>query len=198
MNAILRPADSELAPVPVTSEAFEVLLGTSLFADQPDKIELIDGVIVMAPPPGREHARTSLNAVMALARVLVLQGLDGAWGVLPEGGMVVDPVSRLVPDLAIMPRDPSGDFAATGALVVIEIAWSSFARDTGLKARKYAAAGVREYWVLDVAAKAVIVHTGPASGPDVAGWAQVRTVEAGASLSPVGEPRLQVAVADLF
>jgi Uma2 family endonuclease len=194
MNAILRPAEIELAPVPMTVEEFEVVLETGLFEDRIEKIELIDGAIVMAPAPGNEHGLSAESATMTLVRALVLLGIDGDIALRPECTLVVDRLSMLVPDLAIVPRGRAQRIAPGEALVVIEIAWSSFDRDTGLKARKYAAAGVPEYWVLDVAAKAVIVHTGP--GPE--GWSTVRTLESGEVLTATREPRLSVAVADLF
>jgi Uma2 family endonuclease len=198
MNAIARPPDVELAPVPIPVEAFLALARTGVFDGIEGKIELIDGVILMAPVPGNEHGFANQSINMALARALVLQGLDSVWGVRPECGLILDPMSAVSADLAVVPRLSPDGVAPAEALMVVEVVWSSYAHDTGLKARKYAAAGVREYWVVDVAAKAVIVHTGTGSGPDADGWAQVRTVEAGEVLSPMGEPRLRIAVADLF
>lgn len=48
---------------------------------------------------------------------------------------------------------------------------SSLAKDLGTKAQVYAAAGVPEYWVVDVRAEVVHAHTGPTSS----GYAQVRS-----------------------
>jgi Uma2 family endonuclease len=194
MNATVRPADVEPAPVPITVDMFAVFVAEGIVEGRDGKVELMDGVLVMSPPPGEPHGLTARNTTMALVKALVLAGLDDAWGVQPNGTTTVDPLSVAVPDLSIVPRSQPGWVPATEALVVIEIAWASIERDTGLKALKYAAAGVREYWVLDVAMKEVIVHTGP--GAD--GWTHVHVLASGAVLSPAGEPRLQVAVADLF
>jgi Uma2 family endonuclease len=198
MNAIVRPADVQLAPVPVSAEALFALVESGLFADRPERIELEDGELVMAPPSGDEHLRTARMTNLAIMRALIGQGLDTTWSVQPECTLVLDDHTVLVPDLSVVEVQGPGLIAPRSALVVIEIAWSSYARDTGPKAARYAAAGVREYWVVDVAAKAVIVHTGPGAGSDAEGWAEVRIAEAGETVSPMGEPRLRVAVADLF
>jgi len=50
------------------------------------------------------------------------------------------------------------------ALLVIEVAGRSQAMDLGAKAALYAAAGVKEYWVVDLAAEEVVVHRGPKPG----------------------------------
>ena len=50
--------------------------------------------------------------------------------------------------------------ARTGRrLLVIEVAKTSIRYDTGRKARDYAAWGVRDYWVVDIGRRQLIVHT---------------------------------------
>ncbi len=69
-------------------------------------------------------------------------------------------ISRPEPDLAIAPVTPR-DRHPSGALLVVEISVSSRRIDLGLKATIYAAAGVPEYWVLDVDARTLFVHREP-------------------------------------
>ncbi|MHC4179074.1 MAG: Uma2 family endonuclease [Planctomycetota bacterium] len=63
------------------------------------------------------------------------------------------------PDLAwAARRDYSGGRpTAEDVLLVIEVAETSLAYDTGEKADLYAAAGVADYWVVDVSARAIEV-----------------------------------------
>ena len=63
----------------------------------------------------------------------------------------------------------------------------------GVKARRYAAAGYPEYWVVDAGRLEVVVHTGPS--PD--GWQDVRTVTEGV-LSPTAVPSVEVDLGVLF
>ena len=70
------------------------------------------------------------------------------------------------PDLAwVVRRDYSrGRPVAEDILLVVEVAESSLALDTGEKADLYAAAGIADYWVVDVAAERIEVRRGPAAG----------------------------------
>jgi len=70
------------------------------------------------------------------------------------------------PDLAwVVRRDySSGRPGAEDVLLVIEVAEASLAYDTGEKAELYAAAGVADYWVVDVAARAIEVRRQPIGG----------------------------------
>lgn len=65
------------------------------------------------------------------------------------------------PDLAIV---ASGDYSQrhpTSAPLIIEVAESSLDYDRKTKAPLYAAAGVPEYWIVDVVARVIEVHDQP-------------------------------------
>ena len=70
------------------------------------------------------------------------------------------------PDLAwVRRRDYSrGRPTAKDVLLVIEVAESSLAYDTGEKAELYAAEGIADYWVVDVSARAIEVRREPVGG----------------------------------
>jgi Uma2 family endonuclease len=57
-------------------------------------------------------------------------------------------------------RRPTAD----DVLLLVEVAERSLEYDTGEKAALYAAAGIRDYWVVDVAGKAVEVRRDPEGG----------------------------------
>jgi Uma2 family endonuclease len=67
-------------------------------------------------------------------------------------------------------------------------------RDLGLKASIYADHGVRDYWVVDVAARRVIVHRDPTDE----GYRLVETLEADTEASALLAPELTVRLADLL
>ena len=78
------------------------------------------------------------------------------------------------PDLALIaPRTPRPHHPSTAALVV-EVAASSLQRDLERKPAVYSRAGIPDYWVVDLAARRVVVHREPAA----AGYASIQTVEA--------------------
>jgi len=68
----------------------------------------------------------------------------------------------------------------TTAHLVIEVAQTSQARDRE-KARDYAAAGVDEYWIVDLLAGTVIVHRQPLAGA----YQEITTFDDGASIRPL-------------
>lgn len=78
--------------------------------------------------------------------------------------------------------------------LVVEVSESSLAYDRGEKAQLYAQAGIRDYWVVNLVDRVVEVYREPADRR----YQKVRTFEAGAVISPVEFPNIQLAVADLW
>jgi Uma2 family endonuclease len=70
------------------------------------------------------------------------------------------------PDVAwVARRDYSqGRPTAEDVLLVVEVAESSLPYDTGEKADLYAAAGIRDYWVVSIPDRSIEVRRDPASG----------------------------------
>ena len=70
------------------------------------------------------------------------------------------------PDLTVLESTAPSPYHPASAALVVEVAASSLARDLGVKAAVYAAAGVpeywvlgdTEYWVLDLAGRRILVH----------------------------------------
>ena len=114
-------------------------------------------------------------------------------------GINTDPL----PDLAIVPGEPrSISTNPTTAVFVLEVSdftVSSF--DTGEKASLYAAAGIADYWVIDVVNRRVVVFRTPT--PDAKqkyghGYASVNVLLPGQSLAPLAAPGSLVEVNDLL
>jgi Uma2 family endonuclease len=195
MNSIIRPEESVPEVVPMTVEALRLLDEQGFFANDNCKHELIDGVLIMVPPPGTGHQRTEARANKALARALMTAGLMDELLVQTGGGIAFGENTLLGPDLIVV-REPNGpkDWTADDVIIMIEIAWSSLTKDLGDKARRYAGAGIADYWVLDVADKALIVHRDPSPTH----YGSVTTLRAPALASSLLEPKLSIAVSDLF
>jgi Uma2 family endonuclease len=195
MNAIIRPDETEPVIVPMTVEALRILDEQGFFDDDFNRHELIEGVLIMVPPPGNAHQNSEGNANMALARALIAAGLDKIYRVQTGGGYIIGDLNHLGPDLMVL-RKPDGPktWTSQDVVVMIEISSSSLRKDLGQKARLYASVGIAEYWVLDVVNKALIVHTEPAENR----YDNIRTLRAPDSVNALLEPALSVAVADLF
>ena len=99
------------------------------------------------------------------------------------------------PDLAVVPGAPR-DYTKmpTTALLVVEVADSSFYYDTGTKADIYAAAGLADYWVLDIEDRQLLVFR----DPDASGYRTKLTLAETDTLAPLAAPGGTIRVADLL
>ena len=99
------------------------------------------------------------------------------------------------PDLAVLPGVPRDHQAMPAtALLVVEVADSSFYYDTRTKAEIYAAAGLADYWVLDVVDRQLIVFREPTA----TGYQSKQTLAETDTVSPLAAPSAAIRVADLL
>lgn len=114
---------------------------------------------------------------------------------LPDGSS--DPE----PDIAVVPGRPEQYTAhPSTALLVVEVADSSLRLDR-VKAHAYAAAGVQEYWIIDLAGHQVEVYRRPVADRRESFSHRFDSIVAfrpGATINPVAAPQASVAVADLL
>lgn len=143
-----------------TVEEFHRLEQTGILSRE-DRIELIEGELVIMPPIGPEHSSHTRSLRELLSRLVPCHLLL----------CVAEPVtlsehSEPLPDFSIVQRRT--DFYRQGhptpadVLLIIEVAHSSAEFDMGEKALQYARNGIVEYWVLDVVGAFLQVFTGPA------------------------------------
>jgi Uma2 family endonuclease len=84
--------------------------------------------------------------------------------------------------------------SAQDVLLVIEVADSSLAYDRGEKAELYAAAGIREYWVVNLIERLIEVYRD--LGPQ--GYRQVRTYRDDEELRPLAFPQVVLRPGNLW
>lgn len=165
-------ADRVLASRPMGSAAEELrrftadeylrMIDAGVLSDG-DRVELVDGEILTVAPQGPEHRSM---------RVELRERLEAAYRELTvhvddQGPLRAGDRGVPEPDLAVIrgrPRDylqahPRGE----DALLVVELAKTSLARDRA-KAADYARGAVPVYWLLDLEARVLEVHTRPDAG----------------------------------
>jgi len=100
------------------------------------------------------------------------------------------------PDLAwVVRRDYSqGRPTEKDVLLVIEVADSSLKYDCGEKADLYAAAGIADYWVVDLPSRAVEVRRDPVDGR----YRSLRTHTGSEEVCPLRAPEVALRVASLW
>ena len=99
-----------------------------------------------------------------------------------------------MPDLAVVPDGDYDSECPTAAWLVVEVALSSLRKDRRVKAPLYAENGVPEYWIVNVDARTVEVHTAPRDGR----YQMTREVLATDAIRLVMLPDVEIPVADVF
>lgn len=149
---------------------------------------LIDGVILEEGPMNPPHAVT-----LGLVEEAVRTAFGPGWWLRNQSPLMLGLDTDPQPDLAVVPgrpRDYTGH-PKTAALVV-EVADSSFDFDTNEKRLLYARAGIRDYWVVDINGRRLLVYRDPSGGD----YATQQTFGPADSLMPLAVPTT-VRVADL-
>lgn len=133
---------------------YDALVATGLLDGEP--LELIEGALVRVSPQGAGHA----EAIGRVMRALDPQ-VPAGWQLRIQTPLALGDRSEPEPDVAVVPEADYSHAHPTAAALVVEVSASSRPVDLGLKARMYAAGGVGEYWVLDLAARVLVVHRRP-------------------------------------
>ncbi|MGQ0575712.1 MAG: Uma2 family endonuclease [Pseudonocardia sp.] len=173
-----------------TREQYDRAVDAGLFEDT--RVELLDGEIVVMSPQKPPHAATTRWLRTQLAR-----GLDPLrWLVGGQDPIALSDLSEPEPDVWVArPADVAAGLhpAPRAMALVVEVSYSSQYVDRTRKLPLYAAAGVPEYWIVDLHRRRVDVHRSP-SGRQ---YAQVETVKPGDVLT-VPAAGLAVDVAELL
>ncbi len=163
-----------------------------------ERLELLDGQLVVREPQGSRHAGTIRRVLAALRRAL-----GEAWQVDSQLPIALDDDSEPEPDISVVAHDPGAylDAHPSRAVLIVEIAESSYRIDHEHKASLYARAGIVDYWLIDVVHGVVEVHRDPAVAPEaVYGWRyrNVATLRPPANVAPLVEPVRSIPVAALL
>jgi Uma2 family endonuclease len=176
---------------------YERLVDLGMFRSG-ERLELLDGMLAVREPQGSRHAA-------AIRRVVdVLRAAFGkAWHVDSQMPFALDADSEPEPDIAVVPRDRHHYRRGhpSRAVLIVEIADSSYRVDRSFKASLYARAGIAEYWVVDLARRRLEVYRAPeAAAAAGRGWhyGSVTRLRGRATVTPLSAPGVTIRVADLL
>ncbi len=154
-----------------------------------ERVELIDGIVLGMAPIGPSH----MSMVDRLGELLILR-LAGRARVRIQGPLDAADGSAPQPDVAIVPSGLYADRHPDRAFLAIEVADSSLQYDREIKGPLYAASAVDEYWIVDVAGRAIEVHAHAKNGR----YTETRRLGAGERLAVTAFPDVEIDLADLL
>lgn len=160
-----------------------------------DKVELLEGRLVVAEPKFSPHATGVLLTAAALRDILT-----GDWHVRTEAPLALGAFSEPEPDVCVV-RGAIRDYRLahpTTAGLVVEVAQSSLRLDRTLKKRIYATAGIEDYWIVNLVARVLEVYREPADGAPAPDYRWVRTLGPDDTVSPLVAPHAAIRVGDLL
>ena len=160
------------------------------------RLELVRGELISKTGKKRPH----VNALVAVQAWLVRS--FGEQFVNPEAPIDVapedNPTNEPEPDLVVLAK-PSREFRDTNPRpadlrLVVEISDSTLGFDLTTKAELYARAEIQEYWVVNVAARRLIVHRQPHQGL----YRSVTAYSEHETATPLALPQCEFRVLDAF
>ena len=176
---------------------YERLVDLGIF--QPgERLELIDGLLLVREPHGSRHA-AAIRRVLAALR----NALGAAWQIDSQLPIALDDDSEPEPDVAVVPRDTAAyrDAHPSHAVLVVEVADTSYRTDRQDKTSLYARAGIADCWIVDLARDTLEVYRDPEASPTAPyGWRYrtIETLRSPASVEPLIAPGTAIPVADLL
>lgn len=111
-----------------------------------DRVELLEGVVVVTSSPSEPHQAMVTGLIVALAHAC-----PDAYRVRagPLGVLVRDLSSGLLPDVVVLRADDRASMDRLPVLVVEVLSPSTRGRDQVDKRRLYARRGIPSYWLVD-------------------------------------------------
>jgi len=175
---------------------YERLVELGIFSGE--RLELLDGLLVVREPQGSAHA-----AIVAHIGRLLESAFGSGWHARLHAPVALDDDSEPEPDVAMVAGEPR-DYVSghpSIAVLVVEVADSSLRLDRRFKSGLYARAGVREYWIANLVDGAVEVYRAPEPAAEAAhGWRyrSVDVLRPPATVTPLTAPRAAIPVVDLL
>jgi Uma2 family endonuclease len=143
---------------PFTSDEYHQMITLGVIGED-EKVELIEGYLVLKMPQSKAHRA----AVLRLATRLPSR-LPSGWVVMTQAEIAVGGMDP-IPD-GVVVRGADADYDERDVIeadfgIVIEVSNSSLEFDRRGKARLYARTGIPVYWVVNIPDRQVEVYTDP-------------------------------------
>jgi Uma2 family endonuclease len=180
-----------------TRDEYYRMADAGILTDQ--RVELIDGEIIRKKAPqDYRHA----NAIGKIQEALEALFPRKRFWIRVQMPLDLGEYSEPEPDIAVVEGRP-GEMTGhpTTALLVVEIALTSQTFDRTRKASLYAAAGIADYWVLDLLNKRLEIFRNPIaddSSPFHHRYGDQRVLSEHDTVSPLAAPDARLAVSSFL
>jgi Uma2 family endonuclease len=175
-----------------TRDEFHRMSDAGVFHED-DRLELVDGEVVVMTPVGRRHVACVLRVTQVLAAAA-----GRATMVSVQNPVVIADHDELHPDVALLGLRPDGYESelpnARDVLLLIEVAETSLRYDHEVKLPLYAAAGIPEVWIVNLAEECLEVCRQPAP----MGYGETTHVSRGGVVRPLALPEVEVRVDEVL
>lgn len=186
----LQPMRIEAPTYRFTVEEYRKL-GEVGILDEDDRIELLEGELVIMSPVGYRHALT-INRLIEFFS----DGRKDRYIVSPQNPVVIYPASEPQPDVVLVRRSPkvyqTDHPGPADVLLLVEVADSSLSYDRGAKLRAYSRAGINEFWIVNLTENSIDIYRKPGAE----GYEETARFRLGQSVAPLAFPDLAVTVSD--
>jgi Uma2 family endonuclease len=136
-------------------------LGQAGILNEDDRVELLNGDLVVREPVGGEH-RTLVDSLTILFAGRIGQA---RYRIGIQNPISLDAHSEPQPDVVLYAASVRGRHPGPEEIfLLIEVADTSLAYDQGPKLEAYARAGVSEVWIIDVERRRIWVYRNPVEG----------------------------------
>ena len=160
-------SEQGFTPYRITVDRYQQMVAAAVF-DPKDPVFLWRGGLVRKMTKNQPH-----NIALAELNTILCRMVPAGWHVRPEQPVRFDDDSVPEPDLTIV-RGASRDYpefppTPRDVALIIEVADSSLAVDSGELRRAYAAAAIPTYWLWNLVDRRLQIYsdpTGPDSNPD--------------------------------
>ena len=162
------------------------------FINSKDRIELLNGELIIMHAIGYRHAQAVTNFVFELG-----EQARRRYMISPQNPVVLEEYSAPQPDLILVPlsrRNAKRHPTPSEVFLIIEVADSSLQYDRGDKMRAYAACGITEFWILNLEDDVLEIFRQPEGN----GYRESLTIPSDGTASPLAFPDVSIPLADII
>jgi Uma2 family endonuclease len=157
-----------------------------------DRVELLDGQIMVMAPIGENHR----TVVDALAEIFI-DHRRGRYRVGVQNPLRIDEENEPQPDLVLYDRAVVGRHPTPAeTFLVVEVADASLGYDQRSKIPVYAAAGIKEVWIVDLIGNCIHTYRRPGTSGRV--YAKFSSFDRATWVSPHAFPDIRIRLAELL